>query len=168
MGNCTCTKILQSSKILWPGLQCLQKIVLKLFRAKTLFTCISDFSSGHFAERVYSKLTFPRFFVQTKSLLIRCKKILPVLDPLSAFKQAVAGSFLKKGRSSKFDKIHRRTPVLESLFYIIFQGYTEQIYLKRDSSTGVSLWMLRNFCRTSANDCFWSYVVSHTSIVTII
>ena len=58
---------------------------------------ISDFSSGHFAERVYLKLTFPRFFVvQTKSLFIRCKKILPVLYSFPLLNKQLPGVFSKK------------------------------------------------------------------------
>ena len=52
-------------------------------------------------------------------------------------KQAVAWR-----RSWKFRKVHRRTPVLESLF--LNKAADWKTLLRRDSSTGNFLWTLRN------------------------
>ena len=55
--------------------------------------------------------------------------------------------FCKKWCSYKFCKIHRKTPVPESIFNK-FAGLTAfglQLYLKRDSSTDFFLWILGSF-----------------------
>ena len=75
-----------------------------------------------------------------------------------------------KSCSRKFNKIHRKTSVLESLlfrqnsheeiflesFLIKLQAYSLQIYQKRDFSTCLLQWNLSKqlFYRTSTGDCF--------------
>ena len=58
--------------------------------------------------------------------------------PSLNFKSSCSQMFLKIGIFRKFRNIHRKTPVLELLL-------TPAILLKRDSNTGISLWILRNF-----------------------
>ena len=58
-------------------------------------------------------------------------------------------------------RVLRKTPVLESLFLIKLQASALQLYYKRDSATGVFLWILCNFkehlfYRTTPNNCFWN------------
>ena len=58
--------------------------------------------------------------------------------------------------SQKFRNIHWKTPVLESLFMSL---------LKKDSKTGVLLWILRKvlediFWKPSVNCCFWQFLNS--------
>ena len=65
-------------------------------------------------------------------------------------------------RSWKFRKIHRKTSVLESLFSNNSADRRTATLLRRDSSTGDFLWILRNsqeqlFQRKSPDDCFWKW-----------
>ena len=62
---------------------------------------------------------------------------------------------LKNRCSLKFRKIHRKTPVLESLFNKV------TTLLKRDSSTGVSC----EFCVSLRSNCFWR---CHAEFVVVI
>ena len=60
----------------------------------------------------------------------------------------------------KFINIHRKTPVLKPLLCIKLRSFNSATLLKRDSNTGVLLWILRNFWkrifwRKSVNGCFW-------------
>ena len=85
------------------------------------------------------------------------------LNRVSNFDQKQpAELFFKKSCSINFCKIHRETPVLKSLFNKV-AGLRPATSWKRDSDTGVFLWILRNFLEhlfwsISANDCFCSMV----------
>ena len=66
----------------------------------------------------------------------------------------------------KFRNIHRKTPVLESFLNKVagLEAYPFRLatLLKRDSNTGIFLWILKSFLeqlfwKTSANRCFWKY-----------
>ena len=58
--------------------------------------------------------------------------------------KSAIGGVLWKNCSWKSRKIHMKTPVLESRFNKVL-GLRPSTLLKRDSSIGVSLWILRNF-----------------------
>ena len=65
-------------------------------------------------------------------------------DYVSDFQKQLPKVFYNKRCSLKFWKIHRKTPVPES-FFIEVAGLKPATLLKRDSGTGVFLWILRNF-----------------------
>ena len=63
------------------------------------------------------------------------------------FTEAATRGVLQKNvfKFLKFCKIHRKTPVLESLFNKV-AGFQACILLKRYSNAGVFLWNLKNIC----------------------
>ena len=76
-----------------------------------------------------------------------------------ANKKQSPGYVLWERCSYKFRKIHRKTPVPESPFLIKLQVRPTTL-LKKDTGTGVFLWILRNFkehlfYKTPPGDCFW-------------
>ena len=63
----------------------------------------------------------------------------------SQFRWTQPQKVICKGRcSEKFHKLHRKTPVLESLFNKV-AGLIPATLLKRDAIAGVFMWNLRNF-----------------------
>ena len=65
--------------------------------------------------------------------------------------------FYKRSCSQKFRNIHRKTPVLESLFNNAGARQTCNI-LKKDSNTSVFLWILqilKNFCERLLLGIMW-------------
>ena len=84
----------------------------------------------------------PDRFSETKLLFSWPEKLAPKI------RSTHVEVFCKKG-GRKLRKIHSKTPVPESLFYI-----------RRDSGTSILLWILRNFqeylfYRTPPGVCFW-------------
>ena len=71
---------------------------------------------------------------------LSCKKIISFTQVRSNHRR---GS-VKKGCFEKFCNIHRKTPVLESLFNKVVD-LRPAILLKRDSNVDISLWILQNF-----------------------
>ena len=71
--------------------------------------------------------------------------------PLREVLETVTRGILWKKLSLRFLKLHRKAPVPVS-FLIKLQAWGLQFYLKKDSSTGFFLLILR----TSANDCLCS------------
>ena len=85
------------------------------------------------------------------------------LGPFSFIQKHPLEVFCKKRCSWTFCKIHRKTPVPESLFNKV-PGLRPTTLLKKDSSTGVFLRILRDFLehlfyRTPLVDCFYSFIL---------
>ena len=84
--------------------------------------------------------------------------------------EAATRGVLYKMLFLKFRNIHRKTPVLDSLFNKLQAWRTDLFLLKRGSNTDFFLWILRNLLehllwRTSENGCFCSEWLLKYSLV---
>ena len=85
-----------------------------------------------------------------------------ILQRVKAFRSSRSQMFFKKGAPKNF-AIFTEKHLRWILFLIKFQAFKLTTLIKIDSGTGVFLWILRNFFRTSSfilwnlsDGCFWT------------
>ena len=85
-----------------------------------------------------------------------------ILQRVKAFRSSRSQMFFKKGAPKNF-AIFTEKHLRWILFLIKFQAFKPTTLIKIDSGTGVFLWILRNFFRTSSfilwnlsDGCFWT------------
>ena len=77
----------------------------------------------------------------------KCGESKMLLEALNASKNSLKGiltDVFQNRCSKKFRNIHKNTPVFVSLFKNL-HAWRPATLLKRDSGTGIFLWILRNF-----------------------